>query len=309
MAKSAGRNPQPALQRVVTVMAMLNESGRAGVAADDLVAAAGYGGEAAGQREMLKRDLRYLERQGWRITNVAGPGDPARYRLEQGDPRVQVYFDDDQRREFERVAALAGIATSAVSASMAGPDPAVRLSVSRAPGYALALATHGHEHRCLLHFRYRDRDRTVSSDAIWVNQRRWYIVGREVDPDAQPDQWPGKQFRLDRVQDLCLDRPGTAGEAVGSPELNVDPLTFVDGEPVLAVVAVRPDHREFAERLLGRATSAESEGDLLRLSIPVVSHATFRHRLYELGSRVRLLAPQSLRDEVRADLLAHVRGR
>ncbi|MDQ1247775.1 MAG: proteasome accessory factor, partial [Actinomycetota bacterium] len=268
-----------------------------------------YGGAPEGQREMLKRDLRQLERQGWRITNIAGAGDPARYRLESGDPRVQLYFDGPQRAEFERVAALAGVATAAVSASTTGQDAAVRLSVTRAPAYALALATHGHEHRCLLHFRYRDKQRTVSSDAIWVNQRRWYIVGREEVAGLAPEQWPSKQFRLDRVEELQLDRPGSAGPAVGTPHLNVDPLTFADGEPITAVVAVHPDHRGFAERLLGSAAAVDRDGDQMVLSIPVVSHATFRHRLYELGTRVRLIGPESLRAEVRADLLTHVRGR
>lgn len=308
-----------ALRRVVRVMTLLSEAGDAGVSADQLVDQAGYRGQPEGQREMLKRDLRHLERQGWSIVNLAPAGAPARYRLEQGDPRVRLYFNEAQRTQFARAAALAGVSdeAAAVSSSPGAGEAegergaeSLRLKILRAPGYVLAMAMHGHEHRCLLHFTYHDRERTVSSDAVWMKKGRWYLVGREAPGESSvtdPAQWTPRQYRLDRMSELRLDRPGTAGAAEGSPELNTDPLTYADGDLVEAEVAVSREFRRRAERALGRALSATRDGDEVVLRIPVVSHTTFRNRLYELGTRVRLLGPESLRDEVRADLLAHVR--
>jgi len=306
--REAGRDPGSALERVVTIMAMLGQAGPAGVPADDLVAAGRYGGEVAGQREQLQRDLRHLAAIGWRITNVAPAGSHARYRLEHGDPRVQLHFTAEQRAEFLRAAALVGVSAVKTESSASFRDPAVRRAMTEAPGYSLALASHGHEHRCLLRFRYRDRDRVVASDAIWLRDGRWYLVGREVDPQLEPAEWQTKQFRLDRMSSLTLDRPNSAGPAIGAPELNVDPLTFPDGEPVDAVVETDPAFRSRVESRLGHATSVRRSKEVVELTIPVRNHTTFRNRLYELGTRVRLLGPESLRSEVRDDLRAHLRG-
>lgn len=294
------------LERVVTIMALLGEAGDRGVAADDLVAAGGYGGELAGQREQLQRDVRHLVAKGWRISNIADAGSNARYRLEQGDPRVRLDFTEEQRVEFVRAAAVAGVAAGKIESSVAVRDPAVRRAVADAPSYSLALATHGHEHRCLLRFRYRERDRVVASDAIWLRDGRWYLVGREVEADNSFAD-AAKHFRLDRVTRLTLDRPNTAGDAVGAPELNIDPLTFVDGDPVDALVETDPDFRVRVESRLGQATQVRRTQGRLELRIPVMNHTTFRNRLYELGTRVRLIGPEELRAEIRADLRAHVR--
>jgi predicted DNA-binding transcriptional regulator YafY len=288
-------------------MALLQDAGSHGVPADDLVSAGRYGGALEGQREQLQRDLRHLAARGWQIDNIAEPGSPARYRLAQGDPRIRLHFTQEQRAEFARVAALVGLADDKVESSSSGRDPAVRRAVNDAPGYSLALATHGHEHRCLLRFRYRDKLRIVASDAIWLRDGRWYLVGREVLEATPAEDWVTKNFRLDRMSELALDRPGTAPDAVGEPALNIDPLTFSDGDPVDAVVTTHPDLRYRVEVRLGKASSVRRTRDTLELTIPVTNRTTFRNRLYELDTRVRLLGPPELRDEVRDDLLAHLR--
>lgn len=304
----------PPLERVIKVMALLSEAGSVGVAADDLVAVAGYGGAQDGQREQLARDLRELSRNGWRISNIAEPGYPARYRLDHGDPRVRLHFTDAQRQQFARVAALVGIDSDRVGQSVAGDDGAVRVHVTKAPAYTLALATHGHEHRCLLRFTYRDRPRVVASDAIWLHQGRWYVVGREVGPPGE-QVTPGagaaddKTFRVDRMQELRLDRPGSAGDVAGAAEFNVDPLQFGEGDPITAEVEVPPQHRRFVERRLGASSAVVDAGDVVVLRIPVINRTTFRNRLYELGTRVRLVGPADLRAEIRDDLSAHLRNR
>jgi predicted DNA-binding transcriptional regulator YafY len=44
------------------------------------------------------------------------------------------------------------------------------------------------------------------------------------------------------------------------------------------------------------------------LDVPVTNRSAFRGRLFELGSRVRLLGPDELRDDVRDHLLAVLGG-
>lgn len=281
---------------------MLGATGPTGVPADDLVEAAGYGGVVEGQRDQLARDVRTLVRQGWDIENIAAPGTPAVYRLKPGDPRVRLAFDADEQAQFQRAARVAGVSSDRVSESLAdlNATPELRRTVRVSAAYRLELALHGHEHRCLMKFRYRDLDRVIVSDAIWRNDSRWYLVGRSLD-DEEP-----RTFRLDRMEDLRLDRPGTAGPARGEVQLRVDPLTFVDGPEVLAEVVVHADHRRRAEQALGRAVSAQRVGDELLLTIPVVSHVTFLRRLCELDTRARLVGPESLRDELREMLRPHL---
>lgn len=300
--RAPGRDSLPGLQRVVTIVSMLAAAGPQGVPADELVSAANYGGVLEGRRDQLARDVRTLVRQGWVIENIADPGSPAVYRMQPGDPRVRLAFDAEEQEQFQRAARVAGVSSERVSESLADPSdtPELRRTVRVSAAYHLELALHGHEHRCLMRFRYRDVDRVISSDAIWRNDSRWYLVGRAPGDDEQ------RTFRLDRVEDLHLDRPGTAGPAHDDVPLRVDPLTFVDGPEVLAEVRVHVDHRRRAERALGRAVAADREADEVLLKIPVVSHVTFLRRLCELDTRATLLGPESLREELRDMLRPHL---
>lgn len=290
-----GRNSLPALQRVITVVSLLAES-PGGVAADDLIDAAGYGGAQDGRREQLARDIRHLIRQGWRIENVAPPGTLAHYRLQPGDPRVRLVFDESEQEAFERAARLAGVSVTNARTSSE--------SRSEVPGgsrgaFVLELVLHAQEHRCLLHFTYRDSARTVVPDAVWVDNDRWYLRGRQDGADA-------RNFRVDRMADLALGAPGSAGPAMAT-RVGADPLLFSDGPQVQARVRTHPDHRRRIERSLGRAESVQRVDDrTVVLTIPVKSHLTFLRRLCELGTRAYLEGPDSLRDELRALLAPHL---
>ena len=58
------------------------------------------------------------------------------------------------------------------------------------------------------------------------------------------------------------------------------------------------------EGLLGRASATDESGADVVLTIPVTHRLAFRRRLYELGTRVVLVGPDEVRDEVRAELEA-----
>lgn len=296
--RGPGRNPLPALQRVISVVSFLAAS-PGGVSAEALVDLAGYSGAPESQRDQLARDIRHLVKQGWRITNEAGPGAPAFYRLDPGDPRVRLVFSPDEQQAFERAARMAGISVEQARRSSQAPSAEVEAAPGqRGSAYLLELVLHAHEHRCLLNFRYREVQRTVIPDAVWVDGKRWYVLGRQADESE-------RNFRIDRIEDLTLGPPGSAGPAK-STRVGADPLLFSDGPAISAQVLTHPDHRRRVERSLGQAESVERiDSDTLILTIPVISHLTFLRRLCELGTRVKLIGPEPLRDELRQLLYPH----
>jgi predicted DNA-binding transcriptional regulator YafY len=301
-ARSPGRDSLPALQRVITLVSLLAEAPQ-GVSADDLVTACGYSGAPEGQREQLARDIRHLSRNGWLISNTAAPGTTAHYRLQPGDPRVRLVFNDAEQTAFERAAQLAGVSVDQARRSSArGNGPEGWGSAPFSAAYVLELALHAQEHRCLMTFRYRDKERVVTPDAVWEDNDRWYLRGR-IDGDDP------RNFRLDRIEQLSLAAPGSAGPTQSEENPNADPLQFSDGPVVTAEVHTHPDFRRRVERSLGRATYAQRiDDDTLVLTIDVISHLTFLRRLCELGTRVQLVGPESLRQELR-DMLAPHRSR
>jgi hypothetical protein len=57
------------------------------------------------------------------------------------------------------------------------------------------------------------------------------------------------------------------------------------------------------ENLLGAAASvAEGEGGELLLGYRVTNRRVLRNRVYELGTRVRVVSPAAVRDEILAEL-------
>ena len=62
------------------------------------------------------------------------------------------------------------------------------------------------------------------------------------------------------------------------------------------------EHRVLAENLLGSPVTAGEQGDAVQLTYVVTHRRVFRYRLYELGTRVRLLGPDDVRDEMLAEL-------
>jgi predicted DNA-binding transcriptional regulator YafY len=306
-------SPPPAAgasERLVQLLFVLTRSGGQ-VPADELVRVAGYRAtDAAGRRRQLARDLDQLRRAGWDIRNEAGPGEDARFRLVTGDLRFRVRFAPDEQAELQRVARVAGLPRVArMVAGPAAPDdePAV-VSVAPDPG-PLDLALHAVENRCLLRFRYRNLLRAVHPDSLHPRASGWYLRGREDLLGAQ-GPGPAKLFRLDRMSEARTDEPGTA--VAPGPEgerVSIDPVTWHRDPPLTAVVGTAAEHVPHVTDLLGRPAASREQADgAVVLEIPVTHRAAFRARLYELGTRVRLLGPEELRSEVRAELGAVVAG-
>ena len=105
MAKTPGRDQRGPMERLVRIAATLRERGTVGETGERLAEIAGFDGERP--MDQLKRDIRSLTDQGWQIDNVAGQGEPARYRMRTVDNRLRVRLTPPQQRALQRAVLLA----------------------------------------------------------------------------------------------------------------------------------------------------------------------------------------------------------
>jgi predicted DNA-binding transcriptional regulator YafY len=182
----------------------------------------------------------------------------------------------------------------ATSAGVSAP----LLSTAEQP--KLTLCIYAASHRCLLQFIYKRRLRVVNPRVVQPGPSGWYLAGCE---DGQAVE---KNFAVGRMRALAIDRPGSATVRYEVRHTQLDPLTWLVDQQVDVVVETTSDHVAHIESRLGAATSRSDDADRVTLTIPVTHRAAFRHRLYELGVRVRVLAPEDVRAEIVNDLESHV---
>jgi predicted DNA-binding transcriptional regulator YafY len=173
-------------------------------------------------------------------------------------------------------------------------DPLV--STSEHPN--LTLCIYAASHRCLLQFMYKRRLRVVHPRVVQPGPSGWYLAGCEDGQDVE------KNFAVGRMRTLVIDRPGSATVTYDVRHTQLDPLTWLVDPPVDVVVETTDDHVAHVESRLGAPTSRKDSDDHVRLTIPVTHRAAFRHRLYELGTRVRVLGSEDVRAEIIKDLEA-----
>jgi predicted DNA-binding transcriptional regulator YafY len=162
----------------------------------------------------------------------------------------------------------------------------------------LTLCIYAASHRCLLQFMYKKRLRLVHPRVVQPGPSGWYLAGCEDGQDVE------KNFAVGRMRTLVIDRPGSATVTYDVRHTQLDPLTWLVDPPVEVVVETTADHVVHVASRLGAPTSRTDAGDRVTLTIPVTHRAAFRHRLYELGTRVRVLAPDEVRAEIVRDLQA-----
>jgi predicted DNA-binding transcriptional regulator YafY len=299
-----GRDQLGPIERLVRMLAVLETAGLVGAGQQQLLDVARYGGDQDDQRRALNRELKHLTEAGWDIRNVGDAGVDARYVLRARDTRLRVSLTREQQAELARAATLAGVKdfadlvgdASQVDAWAGGvSDPLV--STSEHPN--LTLCIYAASHRCLLQFMYKKRLRLVHPRVVQPGPSGWYLAGCEDGQDVE------KNFAVGRMRTLAIDRPGSATVTYDVRHTQLDPLTWLVDPPVDVVVETTDDHVAHVESRLGAPTSRTGTDERVTLTIPVTHRAAFRHRLYELGTRVRVLAPEEVRAEIVKDLQAH----
>ena len=298
-----GRDQLGPIERLVRLLAVLESAGMAGANQQQLLDVARYGGDHDDQRRALNRELKHLTDAGWDIRNVGDVGGDARYVLRARDTRLRVSLTREQKAELARAATLAGVKDFA---DLVGDGPQARVTsprvsdplVSTSEHPNLTLCIYAASHRCLLQFMYKKRLRLVHPRVVQPGPSGWYLAGCEDGQDVE------KNFAVGRMRTLAIDRPGSATVTYDVRHTQLDPLTWLVDPPVDVVVETTDDHVAHVESRLGAPTSRTGTDDRVTLTIPVTHRAAFRHRLYELGTRVQVLAPEEVRAEIVNDLEA-----
>ena len=209
------------------------------------------------------------------------------------DNRLQVHLSPEQRGELLRAAIAAGL--DGMAAHLGTDDAG---AAATGPASAdLDLVQRGTTRHCVVRFSYKGEPRTVHPARVHSGPSGWYLSGREEGSEVV------KEFVVSRMTDISLDPPGSA-EAVGEPvRRSLDPLSWEVDPPTEVVLRVPVEHRVIAENLLGTPVRAEESG-VLELTYVVTHRRVFRYRLYELGTRVTVAAPDEVRQEIVAELAA-----
>lgn len=298
---AGGRDQLGPLERVTRVLVALVAAEPKGIPTPRLLKIAAFGGGEEHHVRQLKRLIEDLNGAGWDIRNTAPPGQTAVYRAFAGDNRLRLTLTPEQRTELARAALIAGDAAFAVRAGIEGtgapPIPELRTAPqAERNDDALNKVLYALERHCRLRFVYKRRERVVHPHFVYPGTSGWHLVGHEDGGEKD------KQFVTDRMSDVRVDLPRTADPRHEPYRDELDPLTWAVDEPADVTVETTPAHRSQVETLLGTPSYQEIDDDVVRLTIRVTHRAAFRNRLYELGPRVRVLGPETIRSELLQEL-------
>ena len=295
MPRPPGRDQSAPMERLVRLIGALNQH-RKGAPVDLLLKVVAAEGTDDARRRMLSRDIEHLNNLGYDIRNVAEPGADGVYVMRARDNRLQVHLTPEQRGELLRAAIAAGL--EGIGAHLAG-DGQPEAPTIASSGH-LDLVQRGTTRHCRVRFEYKGEPRLVHPVRVHSGPSGWYLAGREDGQEVV------KEFVVSRMSDVSLDAPGTADVVEEAPRPSLDPLRWELDPPTDVVLEVPPEHRLLVENLLGGAQGVDEDGGTLRLTYVVTNRAVFRWRVYELGTRVRLLAPDDVRRELVDELESFV---
>lgn len=297
---AGGRDQLGPLERVTRVLVALVAAEPKGIPTPRLLRIAAFGGGEEHHVRQLKRLIEDLNGAGWDIRNTAPPGRTAVYRAFAGDNRLRLTLTPEQQTELARAALIAGDAAFAARAGIEGADapiPELRTAPqAERNDDALDKVLYALERRCRLRFVYKRRARVVHPHFVYPGTSGWHLVGHEDGSEQD------KRFVTDRMSDVRVDLPRTADPRLEPFRDELDPLLWAVDEPVDVTVETTPAHRHQVETLLGTPSYHEIDDDVVRLTIRVTHRTAFRNRVFELGPRVRVLTPESIRSELLQEL-------
>jgi predicted DNA-binding transcriptional regulator YafY len=304
MAGVAGRSQRTAMERLVRIAAVLKVAGETGVRADKLIQVAGFTG-GADPGTQLKKDITFLQQQGWKIDSTAPSGSSARYRMVTVDNRFRVRLTPAQQTALQRAVLLADRADLV---ERLGLPPAERPAdvhatlTGRTHDERLSTVVRAVRHRCVLRFRYGGKDRVLHPESVRSQNEHWYLRGLEDGGDVV------KTFVVSRMSGVSADPPGTAHTVQAEPGLSLHPMRWQVDPPVDVVLRTTSAHLPDVERWLGAPHAVTAEGDTVETTYRVTNRSALRARLYELGLRVQLVGPEEVRRGLLDELAAVAEG-
>jgi predicted DNA-binding transcriptional regulator YafY len=305
MTPAPGRDQTGPMERLVRLIGALTRHPRGASLTVMLTALGSADHTPEARRRMLTRDIEQLNQLGYDVRNIADPGADGVYVMRARDNRLQVLLSPEQRGELLRAALAAGLDQLGehLGAGTGGRHVDTSTQSSDSAPSTLDLVQRGTTRHCLVRFTYKREPRVVHPGQVHSGPSGWYLRGREEGSGIV------KEYVVSRMSDVALGDPGSADvlDEVSRPTL--DPLSWGEDPPTEVVLAVEPDQLVLVENLLGPPTRTEDGSGEFLATYVVTNRAVFRWRLYELGTRVRVVAPDDVRDEMLAELRAMVETR
>ncbi|WP_457190947.1 helix-turn-helix transcriptional regulator [Nocardioides sp. P5_E3] len=308
MPRPRGRDQGAAMERLARIVSRLSAS-ELGVTVDELLRVAGFPQSDSGKRQ-LQRELKHLAAQGWVIDNVARPGTSAQYKLRARDNRLTVRLSVPQAAALQRAVLVAQREDLVKRLGLPDEVPAAAPTAEvRVAEYAEVLdevmATL--KHRGRLHCRYNGKERLVDPQVLEPRYGDWYL--RVLENDAEPDAENLKTFLVSRMSETRMVDPGHGRRVEGRRHVALHPLGWERDPPVEVVLRTAPGYRADVVRWMREPAGEEEKDGRLEMRYQVTNRSAFRHRLYELGTRVEVLGPPEFRAELLAELSAFADGR
>lgn len=264
--------------------------------------------------DQLKREIRHLERQGWRIENIAPAGSPAVYRMTTVDNRLRVRLTLGQQAALRRAVLLADrgdlaqrlgltdddAVTPAESGGSGVSGASVPAAVQVAAPAALGAVVDAVRDQRVLRFGYKGSPRVVHPASVRNQDGVWYLRGIE-DGDLDAADGPiVKTFVVSRMLGVASGEARSAQPPpqVRHPELH--PMSWEIDPPVEVTLRAPAGYAPDVRRWLGEPLGVEADGDDVLLRYRVTHRAALHARLVELDDRVRIDGPM----QAQADLVA-----
>ena len=160
-----------------------------------------------------------------------------------------------------------------------------------------------------MRFTYGGKDRVVHPVGLLLRPAGWYLRALDTGDGKV------KTFHVDRMRGVTMGAPGTA-RPVPEADLELqapvmDLMALRVHDPITVEVDTDTDNLPDVLSALARQghtlwSPDHDHPDQLRLSIAVTNTEVFMVRLFQLGRRVRLVGPESIRALVRERLRAAV---
>jgi predicted DNA-binding transcriptional regulator YafY len=286
------------MERLVRIAASLSANPKYGVPVDKLVSIAGFDPGESG-RTQLQREIRHLEKQGWQIENVSGAGTGARYRMVTLDNRLRVRLSLPQAAALQRAALVAKRSDLLARLGLPpGDNPAGAPADLRGAGEGAALneTLAAVRLRAILRFRYKGILRLTHPQSVGQQNGNWYLSAVEGDADE------AKTFLVGRMSEVVAVDPGTARRLAVERHLDLHPMRWETDPPVEVMLRTEAAFRPDVVRWLLEPRGEVARDGEVEMRYRVTNRSAFRDRLYELGTRVELLGPAEVRDELLAEL-------
>lgn len=297
MPAGPGRDQVKAMERLVRIVAVLNEAGAVGATTEKLCAVAEYGGD--NQADQLGVDFRHLRKQGWQIDRVSGEGEAGRYRMVSGDNRLRLKLSPAQLAALQRAVILSKRTDLAKSLGInpgSLPKGVGSQVVPHEESAELSLALQAVRLRSRIRFSYKGTRRVLHPGTVRFQNYQWYLSGVEDGDDHV------KHFSVSRMSDASLDKPDTAQPVPEVRRIPLHPLRWDIDPPIEVTLRTAPDYVPDVERWLMAPKSLSTHNGVVDLTYTVTNRAAFRARIYVLGPRVSIVGPVEFRKEILAEL-------